>query len=291
MKKVIALIGPTASYKTYFSIRIAKSFNLEIINGDSVQLHKDLNIGSAKITKDEMQGIKHHLLDIVDADYEFSVADYQNIVRNKINELDIPFIVGGTGLYIKSVLYNYEFTDEKRNLDLEKQYENYTNLELYQLLQEKNQKLANKYHMNNRKRILRALELSNSDVKNKKDELLYDALIIMLDIDRNKLYEKIDLRVDKMINDGLVDEVKELKKKNIYVNVIGYKEIYSYLNNEISLDEAIFLIKKNTRHLAKRQLTFFNNQFKNIVKIKFDYENIDETFNNLHKCIKNFLEK
>ena len=287
MNKIIVIVGPTGVGKTKLSIALAKKFNAEIINGDSIQIYKDLNIGSAKATKKEQEGIIHHLLDFKNIDEEYSVYDYQKDCRNKINEIRKKdknvIIVGGTGLYIKAALFNYQFHEEKNN---RKNYDSYTDEELYNMLLKKDEKTT--IHKNNRQRIIRALEKDNFE-KEISSKLLYDVLFIGLTTDRKKLYSIINNRVDMMINHGLLDEVRKLY--NMFPNskalntAIGYKELISYIKNEISLDEAIDLIKKNSRRYAKRQYTWFNNQM-NVNWFNVNYDNFNETINEvLKKCV------
>ena len=262
MQKVICILGPTGTGKTALSVKLAKYLNTEIISGDSIQVYRSLDIGSAKITKEEMDGVKHHLIDILDPNDSYSVSDFQKSSREIMDDLfkenKIPIICGGTGFYIKAALFNYEFNENKRT----EEYSFLTNEELYAKLQELNDPEIP--DINNRKRLLRHLEIMNSGTQTyKKDEPLYDYLLIGLTLDRELMYERINKRVDKMIEDGLVEEVKNLYDNNvnsISVSAIGYKELYKYFNNECPLDESIALIKQHTRNFAKRQITWFNNQ-------------------------------
>ena len=280
MNKIIVITGPTGVGKTKMSIELAKIYNAEIINADSVQIYKDLNIGSAKINECEMCGIKHHLLDIKNIDEEYSVYDYQTDGRRKIDEIKSSgkniIIVGGTGLYIKALLYNYEFDTQKKDFN---NYDEYTNDEIYKLLLQKHNNVN--IHKNNRNRIINLLNKETID-NNKGNELLYDVVFIGLTTSRDNLYNIINKRVDEMIDGGLIDEVKNLYKKNtnskILNSAIGYKEIIKYLNDEITLYEAISLIKQNSRRYAKRQYTWFNNQM-NIHWINVDYKNFNNTIN------------
>ena len=267
MKKVIVVVGPTASGKTKIAIELAKYYNSEIISGDSVSVYKRLDIGSAKPTIKEMDGIKHHLIDIKEPGEDYSVFDFQKAARNIIdNNPNVSIICGGTGLYIQSVLYDYEFKASRRDYDLEKKFEAFSNLELYEYLLKIDPNIdQEKLHPNNRKRVLRAIEVKESLDKsihsfNNKNNKLYDYYICYLSMDRDILYDRINKRVDMMINDGLINEVKSLYDERIIIQAIGYKEFIPYFNGEISLDSAIDEIKKNTRHLAKRQETWFKNQ-------------------------------
>ncbi|MCF7926108.1 MAG: tRNA (adenosine(37)-N6)-dimethylallyltransferase MiaA [Candidatus Izimaplasma sp.] len=268
---IISLLGPTAVGKTALSIALAKHYETEIISGDSVQVYKGLDIGSGKIKDAKMQGIKHHLIDILDPKESFSVANFQRIVRKKIKELEtknkLPLIVGGTGLYIKSVLYDYNFEDTKRDKDKLKKYNNTSNEKLHHILQQKDFEAASTIHPNNRKRVLQAISRSdkNKVSKNKnKDQKLYEFLAIGLKMDRQKLYERINARVDHMIEVGLLKEVRHLYDLGIRsncVSAIGYKELYKYFDGVWTLDKAVAKIKQHSRNLAKKQMTFFRNQF------------------------------
>lgn len=266
MKKVIIILGPTATGKSSLSIKLAEYLNTEIISGDSVQVYRSLNIGSAKLSNQEMNGIKHHLIDIKEPSENYSVSDFQKDARKLIIDLNnknlIPIVCGGTGFYIKSLIYNYEFLATSRT----DEYNNLSNDELYNELSKLND--PNIPDIHNRKRLLRHLEiLSSNSMSNKKDELLFDPLIIGLSLDRTILYERINERVDKMIENGLIDEVKKLYDDDVRsysMLSIGYKELYEYFDNKVTLDEAIENIKKHTRNFAKRQITYYKNQFDNI---------------------------
>lgn len=295
MNKVIVIVGPTGVGKTKLSIELAKLFKSEIINGDSVQVYKELNIGSAKVKEEEKQGIRHHLLDIKDIEENYTIYDYQKDVRNKIAEFKknnlIPIIVGGSGLYLKSSLYDYSFAKENENNN---EYEKYSNEEVYELLKQKDEKEAFKLHPNNRKRVVRALNIiENSNIKkselidNQEHKPLYDVVFIGLTLPRETLYERINKRVDQMFEEGLVDEVKGLFSK--YKNkdykslmAIGYKELFSYFNGEITLEESKELIKKKSRNYAKRQYTWFKNQF--------DVKWFDVDLNDFDNTIKDVID-
>jgi len=293
---IIVIIGPTGIGKTKLSLALAAHYNTEIISGDSVQVYKGLDIGSAKIKGNEMKGIKHHLIDILEPTEDFSVALFQKIVRAKILDFEKrglnPIIVGGTGLYIKSVLYDYNFSNSSRDKSLDELYKDLSNEDLHNILKEKDFASANNIHMNNRKRVLQAISRSKDNkVSNNqnKDVPLYDFKIIGLTLDRVLLYEIINKRVDLMIEDGLVEEVKNLYDLGIKTNsvsAIGYKELYTYFDGEYSLEEAINKIKQHSRNLAKKQLTFFNNQF-NVEWVNVDMSN----FNNTIIEVINLLDK
>ena len=282
MSKIYVIVGPTACGKTKVSIELAKYLNAEIINADAVQVYKDVNIGTAKITKEEMEGVPHHLIDYVSLDKKYTIYDYQNDGRKILNDLikqnKNVIIVGGSGLYIKSLLYDYSLEQE---IKIENNYDDLSNEELKSLVDGINPN--NDIHINNRKRLLRYLEHYNNTgnvIENSKlkDKPLYDFTMIYLKPNRDELYKVINDRVDDMINNGLVKEAKELFDKNINTNsIIGYKELNEYFKGNMTLDDSIELIKKNTRHYAKRQLTWINNQFKDKIEIKVDYSNFNNT--------------
>jgi tRNA dimethylallyltransferase len=297
---IVCIVGPTGIGKTKLSIELAHYFNTEIISGDSVQVYRDLNIGSAKIKKEEMEGIVHHLIDIVDPFEDFSVALFQKLVREKINELNhkgkMPLIVGGTGLYIKSVLYDYNFENAKRDVEFQEKYKNVSNKELHNILKERDFKTAEKLHPNNRKRVLQAIQRSFSNKVSEntnKDVPLYDFLMIGLRMDRKQLIPILNQRIETMIKDGLVEEVSKLYKRGVRSNAvqaIGYKELYKYFDGTITLAEAIEQIKIHTRRLAKKQDTFFRNQFP-VHWIDVDLERFDNTVDEVIHLIKSKIEK
>lgn len=299
MDKVIVIVGPTCVGKTKLSIEIAKQYNGEIINADSTQIYKDNDIATAKISFEEMEGIKHHLLSVKNLKEDYTVYDYQKDARKCIKEIiskgKVPILVGGTGLYIKSVLYDYQFGRES---SIKNNYNNYSDKELFNklLLVDPNTDI----HPNNRKRIERALDYyfaNNKPIssKEKTNKILYDAVIIGLTTDRNILYQKIDNRVDMMFNKGLLNEVEKIYKSNIRTKAvltpIGYKELFPYFDGIESLDKCVEIMKKNSRHYAKRQYTWFLHQmnvkwftvnyddFKNTINEVFDY--IDGSFNHV----------
>lgn len=262
MKKVVAIVGPTGSGKTGLSIALAKQYQFEIINGDSVQVYKRLNIGSAKIKETEKQGIKHHLFDIRDPKDAYTVYNFQTDVRQKIDEIVLPMIVGGTGLYIKAALYDYEFIDEKKDIDFEKKHKHLSDEDLYHKLLKLDPNI--KIDQYNRRRVLRALEQATHGSlrsnKTNKDQLLYDALIIYLDLDRDILETRLYERLEKQLEEGFIKEVEELRKDDIHINAIGYKQIDQYLDHQLSYEDMKREIVKKSRHLAKKQKTWFKNQ-------------------------------
>lgn len=291
MSKIIIITGPTAVGKTKLSIELAKKYNGEIINADAVQVYKGLDIGSAKVTKEEKENIPHHLFDIKDVNEEYTIYHYQKDCRKKIKEIldrgNTPILVGGTGLYIKAALYDYKLTEEKET----NTYNNLTTEELYNELLELDKDIV--IDKNNRRRLIRAInyykENNKSINNNVTNKLLYDCIFIGLTTDRKVLYDKINTRVDIMMKEGLLNEVKDFYEKGIrtkpLLNAIGYKEIYSYLDGNISLEEAIDKIKQNSRHYAKRQYTFFNHQLP-VVWFETDYNNFNNTIEKVESYIK-----
>ena len=280
---IICVVGPTGVGKTKLSVMLAKKYNGIVINADATQIYKELDIGSAKIKEEEKEGIEHYLFDIKMPNEDYSVADYQKDGRELLKKYQDKniVIVGGTGLYIKALLYDYSFSQMNNN-----DYSNLTNEQLYNMCKKIDNEID--IHPNNRRRLENYL---NRVDKNKiEPKLLYNVKFIGLTTDRDTLYNKINKRVDDMLEEGLLEEVKTLKNKysnaNILKRAIGYKEIISYLNNEISLEEAVELIKKNSRHYAKRQYTWFNNQM-DIKWFNTDYND----FNNTYLEVINYIEK
>lgn len=280
---IICIVGPTGVGKTKLSIELAKRLNGEVINADSTQVYRELDIATAKVTEEEKEGIKHHLFDIKDINEDYTVYDYQKdsrlVINDIINRGKIPIMVGGTGLYIKASLYDYKFEEE----NVKKDYSKYSNLELYNMLKSiDNDTLI---HMNNRKRIERALDYYYNHGKimnNKTDNLLYDVLFIGLTTDRDILYDRINKRVDKMVNDGLLEEAKKIYDSNIrskaVMTPIGYKELFPYFNGVKDLSECLDLMKQNSRRYAKRQYTWFNNQM-NVKWFNVDFNDFSNTVN------------
>lgn len=273
MQKVLVIVGPTAVGKTDFGIECAALFNGEIISGDSIQIYKGLNIGSAKPTVSEQSRARHHLIDIKEADENYSVKQFQELGRSCIKDISernrLPIIVGGTCLYIKACLYDYVFFDEDED---DYQYPDLSNEELYELLRQKDPEALEKIHVNNRKRLIRALNIFekhhqgiSSIKKQQEHKPIYDALIIGLTADKETLYQRINRRVDKMMEEGLIKEIDGLLEKGISfsdqsMQGIGYKEFKAYYDKEKSLEECVEEVKINSRHFAKRQYTFFKNQ-------------------------------
>lgn len=291
MRDIIVIVGPTGVGKTKLSIELAKRLDAEIINGDSVAIYRRLDIGSAKPLVEERNNIRHHLLDIRNVCEEYSVFDYQKDVRRIIDDITNRgkriIIVGGTGLYIKAALYNYKFTKE-RNLE---DYADYSNEELYERIISYG--INFDVHVNNRQRLVRLLnKLENGEeLSTNKDELLYPIKVIGLTTERNILYERINKRVDVMLQNGLVSEALSLREyynnSRILNSAIGYKEFGKYFKNDLELDleEISSSIKQNSRHYAKRQYTFFNHQF-NVSWYDVNFDNFAETIDKVYNDIK-----
>lgn len=306
-KKVILIAGPTAVGKTGLSVELAKRIGGEIISADSMQVYRDMNIGSAKIKKEEMQGIPHYLIDILNPDDEFNVAIFQQKARGAIECITknghIPIIVGGTAFYIQALLYGIDFTEEDHDKEYREslyqigQQEDGENI-LFDMLLKVDPHYAETVHKNNVKRVVRALEyhhftgriFSEYNEIQRNQEAEYQFCYFALNDVRERLYERINLRVDQMVKEGLVTEVKELRDKGYQRNIVsmqglGYKEIYAYLEGEITLDEAIEIIKRDTRHFAKRQLTWLRRE-RDIIMIDKEKYNYDE-----EKILREMLNK
>ncbi len=287
MRMIICVVGPTAVGKTKLSVMLAKKYNGIIINADACQIYQELNIGTAKIKEEEKEGVEHLLFDIKKPDEDYSVADYQKDLRNLLKQYQNRniILVGGTGLYLKAGLYDFEFSEMEV-----KDYTNYSTEELYQMCLEINSDLViDKF---NRRRLENFLNRVKKEVR--EPNLLYqNVLFVGLTTTRELLYERINKRVEEMFLEGLVEEVKELIKKygetKILTRAIGYKEVISYLNNTINLEEAKELIKKNSRHYAKRQYTYFNHQLP-ITWFNTDFANFANTYNEVIKYIDSSSE-
>ena len=292
MKKVIVITGPTGVGKTKLSVMLAKKINGEIINADSMQVYKGLDIGTAKIKEEEKMGIPHHLFDIKDVRDNYTIYDYQKDARKVIDEITnrghVSILVGGSGLYIKAALYDYQFNKEEYHFEFD-------DLSNEEILNEIKKVHDTDIHINNRKRLIRELNKIKNNSINKTNIMkpLYDIKLIGLTTDRERLYDIINKRVDIMINEGLLDEVNTLYKNNIYSKAImtgiGYKELYKYFNHEISLKESIDLIKKNSRNFAKRQYTFFNHQM-NVDWYHVNFIDFNKTVEDVYHDIEEFLK-
>lgn len=278
-KKVIAIIGPTAVGKTKMSIELAKELDGEIISGDSMQIYRGMDIGTAKVTEEEMQGVPHYLIDIKDPLEEFSVAEFQGLAADLIDEISgrgkVPIIAGGTGLYIQSILYNYNFSVAEANPEYRLFLEKRIQIEgidgVYNELRIIDPESCDRIHPNNVRRVIRALEVYHETgltmteyLQEQESESRYDHQMIGLTMERSLLYERINKRVDVMVNKGLIQEVKALYDSGIKdcqsIQAIGYKELYDYFNEKVTKEEAIELLKRNSRRYAKRQLTWFRNK-------------------------------
>ena len=302
--EVLAIVGPTASGKTALSIKLAKALDGEIINGDSMQVYRGLDIGTAKITTEEMEGVPHHLLDIKEPTESFSVAEFQREVREKITEIrmknKLPILVGGTGLYVQAALFDYQFTEDRVDDTIRQAYyeelQRLGPLAMHSKLKQIDPKTASTIHPNNTRRVVRALEIAeHSDTtksaaaQNQGHQAMYNQVMIGMQVDREVLYERINLRVERMLELGLVQEAKQLWEQGITdvqaVQAIGYKEIYAHINGEISLAEAVDQIKQNSRRYAKRQITYFRN------KLPISWVDPDISLSELIPIITNNLQE
>ena len=286
---IVVIVGPTGVGKTKLSIFLAHYLDAVIINGDSMQVYKDLNIGTAKVKESEKEGVEHFLFDIKNPSENYTIYDYQHDGRELLNKFikdnKNVIIVGGSGLYIKSLLYDYKFNDEEF-------VDNYDNLSNEEILNEIKKYHDTDIHINNRKRLIRELNKIKNDsiIKSDIHKPLYNFVTLGLTCNRDKLYEVVNKRVDLMFEEGLLEEVKNLYDNNIQGKSIdtgiGYKELYQYFNNKISLEEAKELIKKNTRHFIKRQYTFFKHQM-DVNWIDVDFDNFNNTINKAKELINN----
>ena len=278
---LVILTGPTAVGKTALSVALAKAVNGEIISADSMQVYRRMDVGSAKVRTEEMQGIRHHLIDVLDPDEDFNVVLFQKLAKEAISDIlsrhKIPILVGGTGFYIQSVLYDIDFTEHAEDTSLRNRLEEYARTNgahaLHELLVQADPKAAEGIHENNVKRVIRALEYheqtggkisAHNEAQHQRDAA-YRFYYFVLTDDRAKLYERIDRRVDQMLKDGLVEEVKGLQQEGCHRGMVsmqglGYKELLAYLEGEYDLERAVYLIKRDTRHFAKRQLTWFRRE-------------------------------
>lgn len=302
MNKVIVVIGPTSVGKTKMGVELAKVLNGEIISGDSMQIYKKMNIGTAKVTKDEMEGIIHHCVDILEPTDHYSVKDFQDTVRKKIEEIGskgkTPIIVGGTGLYIKAALYDYEFSETRDDHEtFREKYKDYDNIALHQYLLSIDEQSAKELHPNNRQRVLRAIEIYEETGRKKSDieasqqhVCLYDTYFVGLTLQREVLYERINRRVDMMRDLGLEEEVRVLYQEGLSrihqsMKAIGYKEWFDYFEGKITVEEVYDNIKKHSRQYAKRQYTWFKNQF-DVHWYDVNLINFDETVQKVLKDIQ-----
>ena len=295
-KPLIILTGPTAVGKTKASIGLAKALNGDIISADSMQVYKYMDIGSAKIRPEEMDGVKHYLIDELEPDEEFHVVRFQQMAKAAMEEIyakgKIPIVVGGTGFYIQALLYDIDFTENEEDTQYRQELETLAEEKgadyLHEMLREVDPESAEIIHANNVKRVIRALEfykltgqkISEHNEKERAKESPYEFCYFVLNDDRKFLYDRIDLRIDKMLEEGLLEEVSSLKNKGytkdmVSMQGLGYKEILDYLNGECSLEEAIYILKRDTRHFAKRQLTWFRRE-RDVIWIDKDNYDHDE---------------
>ena len=296
-KPLIILTGPTAVGKTKASIGLAKALNGEIISADSMQVYKYMDIGSAKIRPEEMDGVKHYLVDELEPDDEFHVVKFQQMAKTAMNEIyakgKVPIVVGGTGFYIQALLYDIDFTESNEDMSYREELEELAQTHgveyVHSMLREVDPVSADSIHANNLKRVIRALEfykqtgekISEHNEKERAKDSPYDFCYFVLNDDRERLYHRIDLRIDQMLEEGLVAEVTALRDKGytkdmVSMQGLGYKEILDYLNGECTLEEAIYILKRDTRHFAKRQLTWFRRERDVIWVNKQDYAHDEE---------------
>lgn len=307
MKRPLVIItGPTAVGKTALSVQLAKAIGGEIISADSMQVYRYMDIGSAKVTPEEMEGVPHHLIDVLDPREEFNVVTFQRLAKQAMEDIyargHIPVIAGGTGFYIQALLYDIDFTETTEDTSYRTALEEKAKKEgpevLHAQLQKVDPESAAAIHANNVKRVIRALEfyeqtgekISAHNEKERKKESPYQFFYYVLNTDREVLYERIDRRVDLMLEQGLIEEVKKLKEMGctrdlISMQGLGYKEILAYLEGECSLEEAIYILKRDTRHFAKRQLTWFKRER------DVRWLNLPEFDNNREKVLAHIVEE
>ncbi len=299
-KKVVFILGPTAVGKTFFSVNLAKKFNGEIISADSVQVYKGLNIGSAKVTEEEMQGAKHYAIDILEPHEEFSVFDFVEYTKQKIDEIiakgKLPIVVGGTGLYVKALTQGYNFggvnKDENLRKELELLAEEKGNDYLFEMLKEKDEQMAEKTDKNNTVRLIRALEIASSQGQKQSAESDIEPLLIALNKDRTLLYEAINKRVDIMLENRLLEEVKGLKEQGLSIDnqsmrAIGYKEVLAYFDGEYDYEKMVEILKQHSRNYAKRQLTFL----RGMNDVNFvDVENLEKAKGQIEDLVEGLLK-
>lgn len=307
-RPLIILTGPTAVGKTALSIKLAKAVNGQMISADSMQVYRKMDIGTAKITKEEMQGIPHYLIDVLDPAEDFNVVMFQKMAKEALEKIyaegAIPIIVGGTGFYIQALLYDINFEENDGDTAIRVKYQALADENgpeyVHQLLRDVDPVSADEIHANNVKRVIRALEfyeqtghrMSEHNMEQKQRESAYNSCYFVLNDDRKLLYDRIERRIDIMLEQGLVNEVRSLKEQGytrdlVSMQGLGYKEILAYLENEISLDEAIYILKRDTRHFAKRQLTWFKRERDVIWLSRTEYQNdeaiLDEMIGSLQK--------
>lgn len=298
-EKVVVIVGPTGIGKTDLALKLCEKYNGEVINCDASQMKKKLNIGTAKIDLSKTN-VVHHLIDIIEPDENYSCADFQKKCRELITIINkkgkIPFIVGGTGLYASCAIYDYNLDNDTRDESFADEYKDYTNDELFDILKQLDFSQSTKLHKNNRIRVIRAIECARKGIKisekTGKFDPVYDALVICLSCDRNYLYDRINRRVLKMVEEGFVEEVKDLSNQGynpFLIPDLGYRQIGEYLDNTSTLDEAIENIQKETRHYAKRQISWFNNQMK-CINVDVDKEYLN-AFDVISELIDKYCEE
>ncbi|WP_313070205.1 tRNA (adenosine(37)-N6)-dimethylallyltransferase MiaA [Lacrimispora sp.] len=310
MKPLIILTGPTAVGKTSLSIRLAKAIGGEIISADSMQVYRRMNIGSAKITKEEMMGIPHHLIDVLEPNEEFNVTIFQEMAKASLEEIysrgNIPIVAGGTGFYIQALLNDIDFTENGEDTSIREELEALAEEKgaehLHGMLLAIDPDSAEQIHANNIKRVIRAIEyyrqtgecISEHNKREREKKSPYDFLYYVVNTDRDILYQRIDQRVDQMVEQGLLEEVKELKALGCTRNMVsmqglGYKEILDYLQGDCTLSDAIYLLKRDTRHFAKRQITWFKRErdvrWLNLPDFSYDQDKV------LESMVKDINEK
>lgn len=306
MKPLIILTGPTAVGKTALSIRLAKAIGGEIISADSMQVYRRMDIGSAKITKEEMMGIPHHLIDVLEPDEEFNVTVFQKLAKAAVEEIysrgNIPIVAGGTGFYIQALLNDIDFTENGEDTSIRDELEALAKEKgaeyLHGMLLAIDPESAEQIHANNKKRVIRAIEyyrqtgerISEHNKRERQKESPYDFLYYVVNTDRDILYQRIDQRVDEMMKQGLVEEVKELKDSGctrdmVSMQGLGYKEILDHLQGECTLSDAVYLLKRDTRHFAKRQITWFKRE--RDVK----WLNLPDFNNDMDKVLKTMIQE
>lgn len=307
-KPLIILTGPTAVGKTKLSIALAKAVNGEIISADSMQVYKYMDIGTAKIMPDEMDGVVHHLVDVLSPKEDFNIVLFQKMAKKAMDEIyakgKIPILVGGTGFYIQAVLYDIDFTESEEDTTYREELWEIARTKgeeaLHDMLKECDEKAAKEIHPNNVKRVIRALEfykntgtpISEHNEAQRKKESPYEFLYLVLNQDRAVLYERIEKRIDLMLEQGLVEEVKALKEMGCHKDMVsmkglGYKEILAYLDNEMTLEEAVEILKRDTRRFAKRQLTWFRREKEPVWIDKGNYESEELILKDILEMLKN----
>lgn len=295
MKPLIIITGPTAAGKTNLSVRLARAIGGEIISADSMQVYRHMDIGSAKITEEEKRGVPHYLIDVLNPDEEFNVAVFQKMARDAVNTIyshgNIPIVTGGTGFYIQALLYDIDFTDNGEDSSIREELELLGREKggeyLHDLLHKIDSDAAGEIHPNNKKRVIRAIEffrqtgekISEHNRREREKSSPYNFLYYTVNMDRETLYQRIDRRVDLMMEQGLVEEVKKLKEMGCTRNMVsmqglGYKEILDYLQGDCTLEEAVYILKRDTRHFAKRQITWFKRErdVRDLYLPEFDYD-------------------